>query len=119
MLARSCAVTSGTADRRSARSRRDGLGEGLQGVSVEIFDRDRDALRARLETPDSLPYRDQLSLGNETLARTIYEIHDRGNARAELMVIWHRLTGHLRLTDRFERTVGRIAAAVGERARRQ
>ncbi len=95
---------------------RDCLGEGLQGVSLDIFDRDRDALRARLEAPDSLPYRDQLSLGDETLARTISEIRDRGNARAGLMVIWHRLTGQVRLTDQFERTVGRIAAAVGERA---
>jgi methyl-accepting chemotaxis protein len=95
---------------------RDGLGEGLQGGSVDIFDRDRDALRARLEAPHSLPYRDQLSLGDETLARTISEIRDRGNARAGMMVIWHRLTGQVRLTDQFEGTVGRIAAAVGERA---
>jgi methyl-accepting chemotaxis protein len=95
---------------------RDGLGEGLQGVSLDIFDRDRDALRLRLEAPDSLPYRDQLSLGDETLARTISEIRDRGNARAGLMVVWHRLTGQVRLTDQFERTVGGIAAAVGEQA---
>ena len=90
--------------------------EGLQNASLEVFERDRDALRLRLDAPDGLPYRDRLSLGGETLARTISEIRDRGNARAGLMLVWHRLTGQVRLTDQFERTVGSIAAAVGERA---
>jgi methyl-accepting chemotaxis protein len=90
--------------------------DGLQGASLDIFERDTDALRVRLDTADSLPYRDQLQLGEETLARTISEIRDRSDARAGLMLVWHRLTGQVRLTDQFERTIGRIATSVGERA---
>jgi methyl-accepting chemotaxis protein len=90
--------------------------DGLQGASLDIFERDTDALRVRLDTADSLPYRDQLNLGEETLARTISEIRDRSDARAGLMLVWHRLTGQVRLTDQFERTIGRIATSVGERA---
>ena len=90
--------------------------EGLQGAPLAIFDRDADALRVRLEQADGLPYREQLRLGAETLTRTISEIRDRSNGRAGLMVSWHRLTGQVRLTDQFERTIGSIAGSVGDRA---
>ena len=90
--------------------------EGLQGASLEVFEHGPDALRARLDAPDGLPYHGQLSLGEEVLARTISAIRDRSNGRAGLMLIWHRLTGQVRLTEQFERTVGGIAASVDERA---
>jgi methyl-accepting chemotaxis protein len=90
--------------------------DGLQDASLNMFERDPDALRLRLDTAGSLPYRDQLHLGEETLTRTISEIRDRSDARAGLMLVWHRLTGQVRLTDQFERTIGKIAASVGERA---
>ena len=90
--------------------------DGLQGASLGVFERDAAALRARLAQADSLPYRDQLSLGEETLARTISELRDRSDKRAGLMLIWHRRTGQVRLTDQFERSIGTIAASVGDRA---
>ena len=90
--------------------------EGVQGASLDVFERDPDALRARIEAPDGLPYRDRLALGDETLARTISELRDRSNARAGLLLIWHRLTGQVHLTEQFEHTIGGIAASLGERA---
>ncbi len=90
--------------------------EGVQGTSLDVFERDPDALRARIEAPDGLPYRDRLALGDETLARTMSELRDRSNARVGLLLIWHRLTGQARLTEQFEHTIGAIAASLGERA---
>jgi methyl-accepting chemotaxis protein len=91
--------------------------DGLQGQSLRVFERDPAALDAVLAAPQGLPHRDTLCFGEETLARTISEIRGRDGARVGLMLAWHRMTGQVRLADQFERSVGAIAGAVGERAR--
>ncbi len=77
---------------------------------------DREAARAILREPDRLPNRTRVSLGAETFELLASAIRDRAGAYVGPMVTLHRVTEQMKLVQRFEQEVGRIAQIVGDRA---
>ena len=88
---------------------------GLEGQPLAVFE--KASGQALIVTdPASLPHRARLTLGGETLELEISALHDPHGAPVGPMVIWHHLTARTRLAERFERSIGAIAGAVGEAA---
>jgi methyl-accepting chemotaxis protein len=88
----------------------------LPGQGVEIFRGDGGQQNALAVDPANLPHRTRLAIGSETFEVNVSAILDRHGDHAGLMLTWHCLTGQARLVERFERTVGTIAATVGASA---
>ena len=88
----------------------------LLGQSIDIFHPDPARQRALVADPANLPHRERISIGTETLELTVTALHDSQNAYVGPMLIWHRLTGQVRLVAQFERSVGAIAETVGDSA---
>ncbi len=90
--------------------------EALQGQHVGVFQGDAAKAERILGNPDGLPRRDQLRIGEEVLELCASALRDRDGHYVGPMLTWTVLTGRVRLSERFERTVGAIAGAVGESA---
>jgi methyl-accepting chemotaxis protein len=90
----------------------------LQGQAIEIFKTALGQQNALVIDPANLPHRARITAGSETFEVNTSAIHDRHGGSVGLMLTWNRLTGQARLVERFERTVGTIAATVGESAAR-
>ncbi len=93
-----------------------GAPEQLQGQSLAIFDRDQTRIERLVGDPDRLPQRAQLRLGDQVLELCASALRDRDGTYVGPMLTWSVLTGRIRLSERFERTVGAIAGSVGESA---
>ena len=90
--------------------------EELIGKSIDIFHPAPERQRALLADPANLPHHARVAIGEETFDLNISAIRDQAGGYVGPMVTWHRMTGQVRLVQRFERTVGAIARGVGERA---
>jgi methyl-accepting chemotaxis protein len=90
----------------------------LQGQEIDIFRASHAPLGAVVGDTARLPYRERIAVGNETFEVNASTILDRHGGHAGLLLTWHRLTGQVRLVERFEQTVGMIAATVGDSASR-
>jgi methyl-accepting chemotaxis protein len=88
----------------------------VMGQSVGIFYPDPDEERALLANPANLPQRTRLTMGSETLECSASALVDRHGAYVGPMIVWQVLTTQTELAARFERSVGAIAAAVGDSA---
>ncbi len=90
--------------------------EQLEGQSLAIFDRDQTHIESVASDPDRLPQRAQLRIGDEVLELCASALRDREGNYVGPMLTWSVLTGRIRLSERFERTVGAIAGSFGESA---
>ena len=89
----------------------------LEGQALTLFHADPDEVKAILADPERLPYRTPVAIGGEVLEFCASAIRDRDGQYVGPMVTWTVMTGRVRLSERFERTVGTIAASVGSSAR--
>jgi methyl-accepting chemotaxis protein len=90
----------------------------LVGQGIDIFQTEPGRHSPLTVDPAALPHRARIAAGTETFEVNVSAILDRNGSHVGLMLTWHRLTGQARLVERFERTVGTIAATVGDSATR-
>ncbi len=88
----------------------------LAGQSLLQFYPDPEQRRAVFSDPANLPDRTRITIADETFELTTSAITDRSGRYVGPMVTWNRITGQVRLVQRFEQTVGQIAQTVGVRA---
>ncbi|HEY0419916.1 MAG TPA: HAMP domain-containing protein, partial [Acetobacteraceae bacterium] len=88
----------------------------LVGSSIDIFHEDPQAQRALLADPARLPHRARIRLGEEVLELSISALHGADGSYAGPMLAWHVVTGQVRLSDRFERSVAGIVRVVDDGA---
>jgi len=86
------------------------------GQSLSMFYPDPDSARAVLASPSQLPHRTRIAIGAETLECTASAILDRHGDYVGPMMVWQVMTAQTLLAARFERSVGAIAASVGDSA---
>ncbi len=90
--------------------------EQLVGQNLGIFHRDQARIDRILRDPEKLPHRAQVTIGDEVMELLVSPLRDGGGQYVGPMVTWAVLTGRVRLSERFEQTVGAIAASVGHSA---
>ena len=91
----------------------------LEGQPLAIFEHAAgraDGPPLIVADPAALPHRASLELEGETLELHISALHDQNGAFAGPLVLWRHLTARTRLAERFERSIGAIANAVGQAA---
>jgi methyl-accepting chemotaxis protein len=93
------------------------LAENVVGESVCVFHQgDPDAHRAAVSDPENLPIKTRLALAGETMGLEITGLRTRDGGYAGPMIVWHRLTAHVKLVDQFQRTIGAITGRLSESA---
>ena len=90
--------------------------DAITGQSVLMLYPDREGARAILRDPTRLPNRTRVTMGDETFDVLASAINDRAGAYVGPMLTLHRVTEQMKLVQRFEQDVGRIAQIVSDRA---
>jgi methyl-accepting chemotaxis protein len=91
--------------------------EEVVGRSVTDFHRDPRFVKDILLTPDRLPYRGVIKMGDLTIENVVIAIHDRSGRYLGPMLTWTDKTAEARLSEEFERHVKGVAGIVTTAAR--
>jgi methyl-accepting chemotaxis protein len=88
----------------------------LVGQPLAVVDPQQPELEQILRDPARLPHRSRIKIGGEAMDLLISPLRDAEGQYAGPMVTWSVQTGRVRLSERFEQTVGAIATSVGKNA---
>ncbi len=96
--------------------------EQMIGQCIDIFHKDPQRVRRILADPSRLPHSARFTIGDETIAQTVYPLRDRMGRIVGYVSIWRLATKELE-AERYQRTlhevlsrVSRLAAVITESA---
>lgn len=90
--------------------------EELVGSSIDVLHKSPEGLQRLVATPDNLPHRTRIEVGDEVLELNVSAILDRNGNYVGPVVSWTLITAMIRLADKFEESVGAIAQGVASGA---
>jgi len=88
----------------------------LVGSSIDVFHKSPEVQRRMVATPDNLPHRARIEVGDEVLDLNVSAVFDRNGDYVGPVVSWTLVTAMVRLADKFEESVGAIAQGVASGA---
>jgi methyl-accepting chemotaxis protein len=80
----------------------------LIGTSIDVFHKDPMRIRHLLQTPEHLPHRAKVQIGDEVMQLQASAIYDKKGNYLSPVLAWDMITGKEKLSDNFESSVGSV-----------
>ena len=86
----------------------------LVGTCIDIFHKDPEKQRRLLSDPANLPYKANITLGEEKLSLNVSALHDKAGEYVGAMLNWDVVTDQINLANSVSEIVGNVASTATE-----